>query len=407
MQSCEDTIWWHVYTLGACGAPIRSERTPGHRLRRLTDSLDTALDIGASGLLLGPIFQSSTHGYDTSDYFTIDERLGDEEDFSALITACCERGLRLLLDGVFSHVGDRHPLLARALAEGPDSWAGRLLHIDWSGPYPWYFEGHHDLVRFDHSHDETIAYVADIMTHWLARGIDGWRLDAAYSVDPAFWHEVLSRVRARFPQAYILGEVIHGDYPALVEAGTLSTLTQYELWKSIWSSLQSTNFFELDWTLSRHNEFLERFVPQTFIGNHDVTRIASTLGPQGAVAALAILMTVGGTPSIYYGDERAATGVKEERPGGDDAIRPALPLAHEALGPEAAAVLSAHRELIALRRARPWLTRARTIPIELTNERYRYRASSPTDELEVLVDLAGEHPRIQISEGGAVIWSRG
>lgn len=410
MESCEETLWWHVYPLGACGAPIRSERRAAHRLPRLTSALDHAADIGLNGALLGPIFQSSTHGYDTTDYFAIDDRLGDESDFDALVGACRDRGMRILLDGVFSHVGADHPLLASALREGPDSWAGRLFHIDFDsegGPYPWFFEGHTDLVRFEHAHEEAISYVTDIMRHWLARGIDGWRLDAAYSVAPAFWTEVLRRVRAEYPDAYFLGEVIHGDYAALVEEGTLSTLTQYELWKSIWSSLKEKNFFELDWTLSRHNGFLDHFVPQTFIGNHDVTRIASILGPHGAVAALAILMTLGGTPSIYYGDELGATGVKEDRPGGDDAVRPPLP-SSEPVFEDAARLLEAHRELIALRRARPWLTRARTTPVELHNEQYRYRAAAPgrEGELEVRLDVSGERPCIAISEGGRVIWSR-
>ncbi|MCI6410396.1 alpha-amylase family glycosyl hydrolase, partial [Schaalia hyovaginalis] len=146
---------------------------------------------------------------------------------------------------------------------------------------------------------------------------------------------------------------------------------------------------------------------QTFIGNHDVTRIASILGPHGAVAALAILMTLGGTPSIYYGDELGATGVKEDRPGGDDAVRPPLP-SSEPVFEDAARLLEAHRELIALRRARPWLTRARTTPVELHNERYRYRAAAPggEGELEVRLDVSGERPCIAISEGGRVIWSR-
>ena len=73
--------------------------------------------------------------------------------------------------------------------------------------------------------------------------------------------QVLPRVRERFPDAYIVGEMIHGDYSAYVAQGQLDSVTQYELWKAIWSSLNDHNLHELDWTLGRNNEFLDQFVP--------------------------------------------------------------------------------------------------------------------------------------------------
>lgn len=406
----DQSIWWHIYPLGACGAPIREAREPGRRLPILANWLDYAVDLGATGLLLGPIFQSTSHGYDTTDYFRIDDRLGTDEDFDALVAGCRERGLRLLLDGVFSHAGSEHPLLARALEEGRDSWVGRLFHIDWDtegGPYPWFFEGHSDLVRFDHSHEEAIAYVSDVMRHWLARGIDGWRLDAAYSVPNGFWREAIGRTREEFPDAFFLGEVIHGDYAGIVAESDMNTVTEYELWKSIWSSICEKNFFELDWTMRRHQDLLAAFVPQTFVGNHDVTRIATTLGTEGAIAAATILFTVGGMPSVYYGDEQGFTGTKEQRAGGDDEVRPPLPTTPAELSTLGAGMFATYRELIALRRARPWLTGASTEALMLQNEHYRYRTSIGSDAIEVDIDISGATPRISIDEGGAVLWSRG
>jgi cyclomaltodextrinase len=205
------------------------------------------------------------------------------------------------------------------------------------------------------------------MNHWLDAGADGWRLDAAYAVPEAFWAQVLPRVRAGHPDAYIVGEVIHGDYPAFVRASGVDAVTQYELWKAIWSALADRNLFELDWNLKRHATFLETFVPLTFVGNHDVTRIASTL-PKLLPHALAILFLVGGTPSVYYGDEQAFHGVKEQRAGGDDAIRPAFPAeGPTALSPLGRPIYRLHQELIGLRRRHPWLHTARTTAVELQN----------------------------------------
>ena len=283
--------------------------------------------------MLGPIFASSTHGYDTVDHFQIDRRLGDEADFDALIKAADDRGLRIILDGVFNHVGREHPLFQRAIADGPNSPAASWFRL--TGPadkalgeeadYAT-FEGHRQLVALNHAKPAAADYVARVMTHWLDRGSNGWRLDAAYAVPRRFWADVLPTVRARRPDAYVFGEVYPLRLCRLCPDTGVDSVTQYELWKAIWSTLNDRNCFELAWALDRHNVLLDTFVPQTFIGNHDVTQIASQLGDERHLAhALVLLMTCGGLSSIYAGDEQAFRGIKEQRAGGDDAIRPEFP----------------------------------------------------------------------------------
>ena len=162
------------------------------------------------------------------------------------------------------------------------------------------------------------------MLHWMRRGVSAWRLDAAYAVPPAFWACVLPELRNTFPDAWFVGEVIHGDYASIVRQSGMDAVTQYELWKAVWSSLKDGNFFELDWCLKRHKGLMRTFVPLTFIGNHDVTRIASMVGSELAALGATILLTVGGVPSVYYGDEQALRGTKRKGLGGDDAVRPSL-----------------------------------------------------------------------------------
>ena len=91
-----------------------------------------------------------------------------------------------------------------------------------------------------------LGYVIEVMKYWLGRGAGGWRLDAAYAVPPAFWAKALPAVRESFPSAWFLGEMIHGDYAAYAAESGLDSITQYEVWKAIWSSLNDRNFFELD-----------------------------------------------------------------------------------------------------------------------------------------------------------------
>ncbi|MCU1478336.1 MAG: hypothetical protein JWQ64_3029, partial [Subtercola sp.] len=336
-------VWWQIYPLGFVGAPTTAasgtESLTGagagagvglsaaasagagadasagagagsprdaHRLTRIIDWLDYVIELGASGIALGPIFSSESHGYDTVDYFTIDARLGTEADFAQLVGEAHSRGLRVLLDGVFNHVGRGFAPLQRALAGGVDAPEGtwfvpvrdagsdgggvsggagpedtRAAAVDGAGDedvraaaadgadgaadaggadaesaagHPRFevFEGHDALVTLNHRAPEVADFVVSVMTYWLDRGADGWRLDAAYAVEPAFWASVLPRVRAVHPKVYIFGEVLHGDYSAIVEEATLDSVTQYEVWKAIWSSIHDANFFELAHALERH-----------------------------------------------------------------------------------------------------------------------------------------------------------
>jgi cyclomaltodextrinase / maltogenic alpha-amylase / neopullulanase len=392
-------IWWQIYPLGFVGAyPAEQAPEPDeHRLRRVVAWLDHAVELGASGLALGPVFASRTHGYDTTDHYRIDPRLGDDADFDLLIDQAHQRGLRVLLDGVFNHVGTEFPQYLAAL-DGDQQAAG------WFRGRPGRFgtfEGHDDLIAFDHRNPAVADYVADVMSHWLGRGADGWRLDAAYAVPERFWADVLPRVRAAHPQAWFVGEVIHGDYPAMVSGAGFDSVTQYELWKAIWSGLNDGNFHELDHALKRHNEFLDAFAPLTFIGNHDVTRIASQLtNPAHPAQALVILMTTGGVPSVYAGDELGFHGVKEERFGGDDAVRPEFgspPLPVDAAGAE---MFSLHQYLIGLRRRHPWLHTARTRPLLLDNRRYVYETRCGDDALIVALNIGDEPVQVQLADLG-------
>lgn len=391
-------IWWHVYPLGFVGA-FPADNPPGageHRLRRIVDWLDHAVELGASGIALGPVFASRTHGYDTTDHFRIDPRLGDDGDFDHLVAEAHRRGLRVLLDGVFNHVGTEFERYQRAVeGSDPDARAwfrGRPGHFHT-------FEGHSELVTLNHKSPAVVDYVADVMNHWLSRGADGWRLDAAYAVPESFWAQVLPRVREAHPEAWFVAEVIHGDYSAFVDGSGVDSVTQYELWKAIWSSLNDGNFHELDWALQRHNEFLDRFAPLTFVGNHDVTRISSKLDrPEQVAHALVLLFTTGGVPTVYAGDELGYRGVKEERAGGDDAVRPEFgtpPVPLDAAGREA---WNLHQYLIGLRRRNPWLYEAKTTALQLDNRGYAYETRSGDEALIVALNIDDKPLKLPVAK---------
>jgi glycosidase len=367
--------------------------------------LNHVVSLGCNGLQLGPIFASASHGYDILDHTSVDPRLGDESDVAVLVAACHQRGIRVMFDGVFNHVASNHPRVEQARLDGLDSEAGRLFRRDPTRPDGLSrFEGHESLVEIDHASAEAHDYVKSIMEYWLARGIDGWRLDAAYRIPGPFLAKVIAEVKTTYPDALVMGEILHGDYGTLAEEAGLDSITQYELWKAIWSGIKDRNPHELVWALQRHQATRGRELPWTFVGNHDVTRIASQVSVAGAHVAAGIVMTLPGMPAIYYGDEWGWTGVKEEREGGDDAIRPALPQG----GPEGldlngqsdmAQTQRTWQLLSHVRRTHPWIP---TANVEVTSKIYRkvtYQTRADSGEwIDVEINTEQEIPHLRITD---------
>lgn len=408
----EHVIWWHVYPLGFTGAErsaadARPEAVP--RLRALEPWLDYLLDLGCNGLALGPVFASATHGYDTVDHFRVDPRLGTADDLRWLLDTCRQRGVHVLLDGVFNHVGRDFPQFRDVLEHrGASRWANWFhLDLDADGPDGFgyrNFEGHDELVALNHAEPEVLAHITAVMNHWLDAGASGWRLDAAYAIPQAGLRTVSDAVREAHPDAWLVGEVIHGDYPSFVRDAGLDSVTQYELWKAVWSSFNDRNLFELAWALERHDGFAAEFVPMTFVGNHDVTRIASRLDdPQLLGHALAVLFGVAGVPAVYYGDEQAFRGVKEDRAGGDDAVRPAFPGTRDELAPHGWPVFRTHQDLIGVRRRNAWLTAASTIIDHVANEQLAFTSRSADGAVTVLLNLADQEHRFEERVGAEVL----
>ncbi|MCI9888197.1 alpha-amylase [Micrococcales bacterium 31B] len=400
-------ILWHVYPLGFVDAAATGHHyEPGSRIHRLSAYLDYVVELGLNGVLLAPIFASDSHGYDTRDYFSLDPRLGSDQDFAWFVDAAKQRGLRIILDGVFNHVGRSFPPAQAALGDPK-------VAAEWFIPegvtqreaapgvppveIPQFrvFEGHDSLVTLNHDSETVVNFIVQVMEHWLGLGVDGWRLDAAYAIPREPLRRAVERVRLRFPEALFLGEVIHGDYADFVRETGIDTVTQYELWHAIHHSINDENFFELEWSLRRHNEFLQHFVPQTFIGNHDVTRIATTLeDPRHLEHAYTLLLTLGGLPSIYYGDEQVFEGLKENRIGGDDAIRPAFPAeeagAASALPRAGWATYRLHQRQISVRRNHPWLYAAQSEVVHLANHALVLKIVGGGEFLYVCLNLSDE-----------------
>jgi cyclomaltodextrinase len=334
-----DSVFYHIYPLGLCGAPERNDGSspPEPRLERLLPWLDHARTLGANALYLGPVFESSTHGYDTVDYFSVDRRLGTNETLARVCRLAHEKGFRIVLDAVFNHVGrDFWAFRKLRAGNGSSPYDGWFHNLDRGGrsPYgdPFSYEGwsgHLSLVKLAVRNPDVREHLFAAVARWVRElGIDGLRLDAADCLDPVFLQELSAFCKRLRPDFWLMGEIVHGDYRRWVKPGMLDSVTNYECYKGLYSSHVDANYFEIAWSLNRQfgAEGLYRNMPlYNFADNHDVNRVASFLSDPAHLEPLySILFCMPGIPSIYYGSE---WGIEGKKNGSDRPLRPSLDLA--------------------------------------------------------------------------------
>ena len=336
----EQALFYHIYPLGFCGAPAANDfhSQPVSRLDKVGDWLDHIQGMGLNAIYLGPLFESTSHGYDTADYYTVDRRLGTNEDLANLSRDMHKRGMHLILDGVFNHVGRDFWAFKDVIVNGEASrykdWFSNL-RFGQSSPYndPFSYEswnGHFNLVKLNLDNPEVKDHLFNAVAMWIRDfGIDGLRLDTADCLNMQFIRELSAFCRGIRPDFWMMGEVIHGDYRQWVNPKALDSVTNYEAYKGLYSSHNDGNYFEIAYSLNRQfgdGGIYEDLLLYSFADNHDVDRVASSLKDASHLMPLyTILFTMPGIPSIYYGSEWGITGSKEK--GGDAALRPELDLA--------------------------------------------------------------------------------
>lgn len=335
----QSATFYHIYPLGFCDAPkYNGDHLPViPRLDKVTTWIPHMKKCGFNALYLGPLFQSKSHGYDTSDYYHLDRRLGDDQTLEYLSHQLHENGIKIVVDGVFNHVGR-------------DFWAFQDLcthqqnsrYIHWfkdvnfqyrspqGDPFSYHcWEGHSELVTLNLNNPEVQEHIFGAIKSWIEQfQIDGLRLDVAYALESNFIKSLRSLTQSIKPDFWLMGETIHGDYNQWLGAEKLQSTTNYECYKGLYSSHNDENYFEIGHTLNRQYGPSGCYQKQNlynFVDNHDVDRVASRLNnPAHLYPLYGLLFTIPGIPSVYYGSEWGINGVKK---GGNDApLRPALEL---------------------------------------------------------------------------------
>ena len=333
----DESAFYQIYPLGFCGAEAENDGgAVRHRLHLIEEQIPHIRACGFNAVLLNPLFESERHGYDTIDFFRVDRRLGDNDDLKRLVGKFHEAGIRVVLDGVFNHVGRRFFAFeeVRARREGTDKkdW----FYIDFGGNTQYNdgfryegWEGHMELVRLNLSCPAVTEYIRRAVEFWIDEfGIDGLRLDVAYLLPDWFFGFLRGVVSSRRADFFLMGEVVHiQNFAKNVQPGLLDSITDYECCKGLVSALNSDNFFEIAHSLERLFG-LQPWCLYTgknlfsFVDNHDISRAYTALKDKRKAAAMyAVLFCMPGIPCVYYGSEYGAEGDKSQ---GDAALRPAF-----------------------------------------------------------------------------------
>lgn len=404
-----EAVFYHIYPLGLTGAPERNDYgAPVSRLRTLWPWVEHIRELGCNALYIGPLFQSVGHGYETTDYFTLDSRLGTNDDLKDFVAFCHEKGIRVVLDGVFNHVGRdffafRDLLENRETSPYRDWFRGVRFDRDNSCHDGFSYEnwgGYDLLVKLNHSNPAVRQYLLDAVGFWIAEfDIDGIRLDAADVLDFGFMAALRGFTDSRKEDFWLMGEVIHGDYGRWLAPGMLHCVTNYRLHKALYSGHNDHNYFEIAHTVRETG----RWKLYNFVDNHDVARIASKLSAKSSFLPVHVLLyTLPGIPSVYYGSEFGIEGKKER--WSDKNLRPELHL-EDFRGNEQAKLIAS---LGRLRAALPELSYGDYEEITLTNETYGFSRSLEKGRTFVTVNNADEPREVPVEPGfqGALLGLR-
>lgn len=332
----DESVFYQIYPLGFCGAPMPNDGIKENRIEMVRDYIPHLKKLNINAVYFSPVFESDNHGYDTRDYRRIDSRLGTNESFAGICGELRENGIKVVLDGVFNHVGRGFWAFEDVLEKRRGSRYKDWFHIDFSGNSPyndglWYegWEGHYELVKLNLNHPEVVGHILDSVALWIDEfGIDGIRLDVAYMLNEEFLRRLRGFCDSKKPEFFLLGEMIHGDYNRIMNPEMVNSVTNYECYKGLYSAFNSGNMFEIchslqrqfgeeQWSLYKGKRLL------SFADNHDVTRIYSILQDKKQILPLyGTLFGMPGIPCVYYGSEWGALG---EKAGGDAQLRKCYP----------------------------------------------------------------------------------
>lgn len=381
----EQTNIYHIYPLGFCGCEkFRSEFSETGekgRILKVIEWIPHLKKMNFNAVYFGPVFESFEHGYDTTDYYTIDKRLGSNEDFAEVCAELHKNGIRVILDGVFNHVGRDHAAFKDLQQNGGNSrYKDWFAGVNFGGRSPYGdnfsyegWNGHYNLVKLNLYNNEVVEHIFGAVKMWIEKwGIDGIRFDAADCLAEDFIRRIHRFTRELRPDFWLMGEIIHGQYNRWANGDMFDCVTNYQCYKGIYSSHNDRNYFEIAHSIEYQHGQYGNIYMYNFLDNHDVARLMSVLkNPDHAECCYTMMYGMYGVPSVYYGSEFGIRGEKGRGEDADRAIRPCLDLDDI---PDMNDKLMLHiSELGAIRLSLPAVQSGSYAKIELKNQTFLFK----------------------------------
>ena len=404
----DEAVFYQIYPLGFCGAERENDfGETRHRLSKIGAEIGRLSELGVTAVLFNPLFESVRHGYDTVDFYRIDRRLGTNEEFKELVEQFHAAGIRVVLDGVFNHVGREFPPFreVRAKREGTDyrfwfniDFRGDTQYHDGFGYENW--EGHPELVKLRLDNVDLQNYLMDAVRFWIREfGIDGLRLDVSYLLPPWFMELLRRTVREEKSDFFLVGEVIHcTNFAQNLCPARLDSITNYECFKGMLSAFNSKNLFEIEHSLTRlfSSQPWALYTGKhvlNFVDNHDVARACTALKEKRNLLNLyTLLFTMPGIPCVYYGSEFGAEGDKGDC---DVHLRPAIDEIDKTAHPD----LVAHiKKLARIRRESRALSYGTYEKATLSNEWFSFVRQVEGEKIIVAINISGGDPTVRVEE---------
>lgn len=401
----ENRVFYNIFTLGFCDVLEPNKvYEKKNRFIKIEEWIPHLKEMSINALYFGPIFESSYHGYDTRDYFNIDKRLGTNEDFKKLCEKLHENDIKIVLDGVFNHVGREFWAFKDVQKNGGISkycdWfeglnfdsrspmGDEFNYVSWNGCY--------DLVKLNLRNREVVNYLLNAVEVWIDEfNIDGLRLDAADKIILEFFKELRNFTETKKKDFWLMGEIIHGDYNRWANEESLDSVTNYECYKGIYSSHNDKNYFEIAYSLNRmfgNGGIYKNICLYNFVDNHDVNRLASTLNREEYLFNVyTILYTMPGVPSVYYGSEYGIKAVKGN--GTDIELRPSAEEI-ESKEDKNNKLFEHIKKLGQIRSEREAIVHGDYEQVIIKNEQYVFSRTTKKDKVYVLLNLSDKESYI-------------
>lgn len=335
----EKTNIYHIYPLGFCGCEkFRSEakELEKGRILKVIEWIPHLKEMHFNAVYFGPLFESFEHGYDTTDYYTVDKRLGTNAEFKQVCDELHKNGIRVILDGVFNHVGRDHAAFKDLQQKGQGSrYKDWFAGVNFGGRSPYGdnfsyegWNGHYNLVKLNLYNNEVVEHLFGAVKMWIEEwGIDGIRFDAADCLADDFIKRIHKFTRDLRPDFWLMGEIIHGQYNRWANGEMFDCVTNYQCYKGIYSSHNDRNYFEIAHSIEYQNGQYGNLYMYNFLDNHDVARLMSVLrNPEHAECCYTMMYGMYGVPSVYYGSEFGIYGAKGQGADADLPLRPCLDL---------------------------------------------------------------------------------